>query len=52
MSREHEEDIIEVVDEIADQADPARIASEAERLGITTDDLIDRVAFELKVRDA
>jgi hypothetical protein len=48
MSREDE--IADVVDEIADEANPSLIVSEAERLGLTPDELINRVARELKVR--
>jgi hypothetical protein len=45
-----ENDIVEVVDEIVDDMDPTRVESEAERLGITTDNLIDRCVHEMKSR--
>lgn len=44
------DDITDVVDEIADEIDPARIEREAIRLGIDPHELIDRVATELKAR--
>lgn len=46
----NEDQITEVVDEIVDDLDPVRIENEAERLGITSQVLIDRVANEAKIR--
>ena len=43
-------DIVEIVDEIVDDIDPRTIEREAERLGLTTDELINRVVTELKSR--
>lgn len=45
-----EQDLLEIVDEMADTLDPTRVEAEAERFGITPEDLIDRVAHELKSR--
>lgn len=45
-----EDDIVEVVDEIADEVNPDRIDREARRLGISTDELLDRVVVEIKAR--
>jgi hypothetical protein len=41
-----ESDIIEVVDEIVDDMNPPRIESEAERLGLTPEELLARVTAE------
>lgn len=46
----NEEDIIEVVDEIADDIDPPRIEREANRLGITVEELLERVKKEILTR--
>lgn len=45
-----EDEIIEVVDEIADDINPERIDREAERLEITAADLMDRVRQEVLSR--
>jgi hypothetical protein len=45
-----EEDIVEVVDEIADDVDPPRIEREADRLGLTPDELLNRVVTEVMTR--
>lgn len=45
-----ENDIVEVVDEIVDDIDPPNIKREAERLGISTDELLDRIVVEVKAR--
>jgi hypothetical protein len=45
-----EDDITEVVDEIADDIDPPRLEREAERLGITADTLLARVTVEVLTR--
>jgi hypothetical protein len=44
------DDLSEVVDEIVDDMDPLRLENEAERLGVTVVELIDRVAVEAKAR--
>lgn len=44
------QDILEVVDEIADDADPIRIENEAERLGLPVDKLLEMVVNEIKAR--
>jgi hypothetical protein len=46
----NEGDIVEVVDEFVDNLDPPQIASEAERLQITVDGLLDRIIHEVKAR--
>jgi len=43
-------EIAEVVDEIVDDLDPPRIEREADRFGMTTDQLIVRVIKELNDR--
>lgn len=45
-----EQDILEVVDEFVDNLDPSRLESEAERLGITVEVLLERIVNEAKVR--
>lgn len=45
-----DDDVVEVVDEIVDDMDPARIVREAERLGVAIPDLMDRVYNELQAR--
>lgn len=45
-----EDDVSEVVDELADELDPARVEREAERLGVTVDELLQRVVTEVKAR--
>jgi hypothetical protein len=45
-----EQDIIDTVDEIVDDIDPVRIEREADRLGLSTDELIERVLHQLKTR--
>jgi hypothetical protein len=47
---DREQEISEVVDEFADELDPIRIRSEAERLGITAESLLDRIVTETKTR--
>jgi hypothetical protein len=46
----NENDIVEVVDEIVDDVDPSRIEREAERLGISKDELMSRILNELRAR--
>jgi hypothetical protein len=45
-----EDDIAEVVDEIADDVNPPRLAGEAERLGITAEELLAKVTVEVLSR--
>jgi hypothetical protein len=45
-----ENDIEEVVDEFVDALDVPHLESEAERLGITRDDLLARIMNEAKAR--
>lgn len=45
-----EDDIVEVVDEFADALDPSRVEREAERLGLTVAELLDRIVTEVKAR--
>jgi len=42
----NEADITEVVDELTDELDPIRIENEAERLGITAEELLHRITKE------
>lgn len=44
------DDISEIVDEIADDVDPVRIEREAERLGLKPEQLLDRVVNEVMAR--
>lgn len=44
------DEISEIVDEIVDDLDPARIEREARRLGITVDDLLARIVTEMNAR--
>ncbi len=44
------QDIEDVVDEFVDDIDSGRFRREADRLGITTEDLLRRVVNELRVR--
>ena len=50
-ARRHQ-DLLEVVDEITDDLDPARIEQEAERYGLTTDELLGMVVTETRARIA
>lgn len=45
-----EQDVLEVVDEIADDVDPTRVEDAADRLGLTVDYLLGRVVSEVKTR--
>lgn len=45
-----ESDIIEIVDEIADDVDPVRIERAADRLGISPAELLKRVMAEVEAR--
>ena len=47
-----DDQIIEVVDEIADDVDPVRVEREAQRLGITVEELMHRVTVEILSRNA
>jgi hypothetical protein len=47
---DNEDDVAEVVDEMADELDPVHVLSEANRLGVSVDDLLDRVVAEVKAR--
>lgn len=44
------DDISEVVDELADELNPPRVEREAERLGISVDELLQRVVTEVTAR--
>lgn len=50
MARDIEDDTSEVVDEIADDLNTERIQREAQRLGISEEELLDRVVVEAKAR--
>jgi len=45
-----EQDVVDVVDEIVDDIDPSRFMREAAKLGLTVEELIGRVANELRAR--
>lgn len=45
-----QQDIIEVVDEFADAINPDRVLDEAERLGLTVEELMERVKVEVMTR--
>lgn len=47
-----EDDVSEVVDEFTDELNPPRIESEADRLGISVDELLQRIVTEVKARIA
>lgn len=47
---QNEQDILEVVDEFTDELRPERIEDEADRLGITVDNLLERIVKETKAR--
>lgn len=49
---QNQQDVLEVVDEFVDNLDPSRLESEADRLGLTVEALIDRIAVEAKARCA
>lgn len=44
------DDVAELVDEITDDLDPERLRREADRLNISVDALLGRVAEEVKAR--
>lgn len=46
----NEQDISEVVDEFVDELDPTRVEREVERLGLSTEELFDRIVVETKTR--
>jgi uncharacterized protein YidB (DUF937 family) len=46
----NENDIVNAVDEIVDNLDPDDVEREARRLGISTDELLDRITVEIKAR--
>ena len=45
-----EGDLSDLVDEIVDELDPARIEMEADHYGLTTDEFMGRVVTELRAR--
>jgi hypothetical protein len=47
---DQEQDVLEVVDELADDLDPPRVERRAEQLGLSVDELLGRVVAEVKTR--
>jgi hypothetical protein len=50
MRMSNDDEISEIVDEIVDEMNPVRVEREAERLGITVDDLLARIVTEMNAR--
>ena len=45
-----DDDVVEIVDELVDELDPVRVEREAERLGLSVDELLARIVAETKDR--
>jgi hypothetical protein len=45
-----DDEIVEIVDEIADELNPHFIYAEAKRLGLSMEDLLERVTVEVRAR--
>jgi hypothetical protein len=50
MAADREQEIMDVVDEFADALNPPVVESEAERLGLTVEELLRRVVAEVQER--